>query len=133
MEKAVFIFALIGMIPLSCSKKETSTVSDENAVRNAEMAAENQGKSPKLSITEEGKSLVYGADCSSCHQSTERLIGPSYQEIAGKYSEKDIDYLAEKIVNGGSGVWGATPMAAHPGLSKENAQKMVQYILTQRK
>jgi cytochrome c551/c552 len=33
------------------------------------------------------------------------MIGPSYQEIAAKYSDKDIELLASKIIEGGSGVW----------------------------
>jgi cytochrome c len=50
------------------------------------------------------------------------MIGPSYQEIAAKYSEKDIELLASKIIEGGSGVWGGVPMAAHPQVSKEDAK-----------
>ena len=42
----------------------------------------------------------------------------------------DIDKLADKIVNGGSGVWGDVMMSPHPGMDKENAKKMVKYILS---
>jgi cytochrome c len=62
----------------------------------------------------------------------ERMIGPSYQEIAGKYSDKDVELLASKIIEGGSGVWGGVPMSAHPQVSKEDATKMVKYILSQK-
>jgi hypothetical protein len=33
----------------------------------------------------------------------------------------------------GSGVWGEIPMSAHAGMDKENAKKMVKYILTLKK
>jgi cytochrome c len=72
-------------------------------------------------------------DCSGCHAVNERMIGPSYQEIADKYSEKDMELLASKIIEGGSGVWGSVPMAPHPQVSKEDAKKMVEYILSQKK
>jgi cytochrome c len=61
------------------------------------------------------------------------LVGPSYQEIADKYTEADLDKLATKIIEGGKGVWGEIPMTPHSGMSKENAQKMVKYILTLKK
>lgn len=80
-----------------------------------------------------GATLIERSDCRSCHQTEGKMIGPSYAEIAGKYSEKDVDLLADKIINGGSGVWGEVPMAAHPGITKEDAKSMVSYILTLKK
>jgi cytochrome c len=38
--------------------------------------------------------------------------------------------LADKILKGGSGVWGEVAMAAHPQLTKDQASQMVEYILT---
>jgi cytochrome c len=116
-------------ILVSCFKKEEPL--EGNAVP---YISENKATVvPKLSPLEEGKSLVEGADCLTCHKTDSKLIGPSYQEIATKYKETDTDLLADKIVNGGSGVWGDIPMAAHPGMDKENAKKMVKYILSLKK
>ena len=53
--------------------------------------------------------------------------------VSKKYTEKEVDMLADKIINGGVGVWGDVPMSQHPGLDKENAKKMVKYILADRK
>lgn len=131
MKNILAYFVVLSFIIVSCSKKQEPI--DENAARNAEMAQQNEQKTIQLSPEEEGKSLINGADCLSCHQENEKMIGPSYAEVATKYSDKDLDYLADKIVNGGSGVWGDVPMAAHPGMSKETAQKMVKYILTLKK
>ena len=36
----------------------------------------------------------------------------------------------EKVKNGGSGVWGQTPMAAHPQLSEMEITEMVKYIMS---
>lgn len=82
---------------------------------------------------DEGLVLIEGADCLGCHKIDAKLVGPSYQEIADKYTEADLDKLATKIIEGGKGVWGEIPMTPHSGMSKENAQKMVKYILTLKK
>lgn len=79
----------------------------------------------------EGQSLIEGADCLGCHKMDEKMIGPSYKEVAAKYENtpENIEMLAGKIIKGSSGVWGDVPMPAH-GFSKENAKLMAQYILS---
>lgn len=81
----------------------------------------------------EGLALIEGADCLTCHKMDVKLVGPSYQEVANKYTEADVDKLAAKIIEGGKGVWGEIPMSAHKGMSTDNAKKMVEYILTLKK
>lgn len=78
-----------------------------------------------------GKNLIEQSDCKSCHQYTEKSIGPSYQAVAEKYpnSEENTKYLVGKIINGGAGVWGDHAMSAHPSLSEADAKRMVDYIL----
>ena len=78
-----------------------------------------------------GKQLMEESDCKSCHLVDKKSIGPMYIDVAEKYKD-DPDapaYLAEKIINGGSGVWGEVAMAAHPTLTQEQAGKIVEYIL----
>lgn len=77
-----------------------------------------------------GYSLITSSDCLSCHKDNEKMIGPSYSEIAEKYSDKDLEMLASKIIDGGNGVWGDVPMQPHPQISKEEAKKMVEYIMS---
>jgi cytochrome c len=40
-----------------------------------------------------------------------------------------VSHLADKIISGGSGVWGEIPMIPHPSISKDDAQTMVKYVL----
>lgn len=91
----------------------------------------------KVSIVEgsEGEKLISKMDCVGCHKLDKKLIGPSFLDIAKKYSsnEKNINYIADKIIKGGSGVWGNIPMAAHSTLKKDDAKKMAKYILTLKK
>ncbi|NAS11506.1 ThuA domain-containing protein [Poritiphilus flavus] len=79
-----------------------------------------------------GKGLMDASDCMACHKEKEKSIGPSYQAIADRYAldNSAAALLADKIVNGGGGNWGETPMAAHPGLSQSDVDQMVKYILS---
>jgi cytochrome c len=83
----------------------------------------------------EGEKLISKMDCVGCHKLDKKLIGPSYLDIAKKYplNDKNIAYLSTKIIKGGSGVWGAIPMAAHPNLKKEEAKSISKYILSLKK
>jgi hypothetical protein len=49
-----------------------------------------------------------------------------------KYKNKPdaTDYLQNKIVSGGGGVWGEVVMPAHPDVSKDETRQIVQYILS---
>ncbi|QBA21779.1 c-type cytochrome [Chryseobacterium indologenes] len=122
-----------------CSKPETTPIpqaepySEQQVVQPQpvetapEVSASNDG--PK----HEGLKLIEGTDCLTCHKIDSKLIGPSYQEVAAKYSVADLDMLAQKIIDGGKGNWGEIPMTPHTGLSKENARQMVKYILSLKK
>ncbi|MBW3544734.1 MAG: ThuA domain-containing protein [Bacteroidetes bacterium] len=80
----------------------------------------------------QGKRLMEGSDCKACHALDKKSIGPSYQQVAQKYKgdPKAVDYLAGKIIEGGSGVWGEAVMSAHPQLPVADAQEIVRYILS---
>ncbi|MDQ1858112.1 MULTISPECIES: c-type cytochrome [unclassified Chryseobacterium] len=123
--KKILLAGTLGLMIISCSKKENTA----EVASSSETTAVSEPAQSNLS----GDQIMETLDCSGCHSVNERMIGPSYKEIAGKYSEKDTELLASKIIEGGSGVWGSVPMAAHPQVSKEDAKKMVEYILSQKK
>ncbi len=62
---------------------------------------------------------------------TSKKIGPVYNEVAKKYAGVDtaVNYLANKIIAGGSGVWGATPMTPHASLPVDSAKAIVEFIM----
>ncbi|MBU8883873.1 c-type cytochrome [Kaistella sp. DKR-2] len=128
MNKYLIICSLIAVA--SCSKKpidpnkESNVMLEEPTLKVVDSAA--AGK-------HEGLALIEGADCLTCHKIDAKLVGPSYQDVAAKYTDADIDKLATKIIEGGKGVWGEIPMSPHTGMSKDNAKKMVEYILTMKK
>jgi cytochrome c len=123
--KKLFLTGCLGLLIFSCSKKENTPIDASSS----ETTVISESAKNNLS----GDQIMETLDCSACHSANEKMIGPSYQEIAEKYSDKDIELLASKIIEGGSGVWGNVPMAAHPQVSKEDAKKMVEYILTLKK
>jgi cytochrome c len=63
-----------------------------------------------------------------------KLVGPSYKDVAAKYAgQKDAAaMLAEKIMKGGTGVWGPVPMPANPKVSQAEALKLAQWVLSAR-
>jgi cytochrome c len=71
-------------------------------------------------------------NCMACHALDKKLIGPSYKDVAAKYAgQKDAaDKLAQKILKGGSGVWGAVPMPANPQVSEAEAKQLASWVLT---
>lgn len=78
---------------------------------------------------EKGLALVQKNDCLTCHTVSATATGPSFVDIAKKYSESDVSTLADKVIKGGSGVWGQVPMTPHPTLSKPDAEQIVKYVL----
>lgn len=90
------------------------------------------GDITKSSVYKKGIALVAEHKCSICHFPDQPLTGPSYKEIANKYagaSKEKVDELAQKVITGGTGVWGNIFMTQHPDLSPEEARDMVKYIL----
>ena len=78
--------------------------------------------------------LAQKKSCLACHATDKKLVGPAYKDVAAKYAgQKDaVDKLAQKVIKGGSGVWGPVPMPANASLSEADAKTLVQWILTQK-
>lgn len=80
------------------------------------------------------QALATSKNCMACHAADKKLVGPSYKEVAVKYSgQKDaVDRLAVKIIKGGSGVWGPVPMPANAQVNEAEAKKLAAWVLTQK-
>ncbi len=85
----------------------------------------------ELGLQGQGKKLMEKSDCYTCHKEYDKSIGPTHFDVSKKYKgdKNAVNYLVDRIINGGGGVWGETPMAAHPDMPKADAEKMVKYIL----
>ncbi|MEX2564461.1 MAG: c-type cytochrome [Cyclobacteriaceae bacterium] len=72
------------------------------------------------------------SDCYTCHEETHKTVGPSFKEISKRYPKNKETYqkLTQRIIDGGKGNWGDTPMNAHPALSDSDIKTMLDYIFT---
>ncbi|PRC92110.1 c-type cytochrome [Solimicrobium silvestre] len=75
--------------------------------------------------------LAKSKNCMSCHSVEVKLVGPSYKDVAKKYNgQKDAeDKLVQKVMNGGSGTWGAMVMPPNPQVTEAEAHILVKWIL----
>src|SRR4051812_40127206 len=76
--------------------------------------------------------LAQKKNCMACHAVDKKLVGPAYKDVAAKYAgQKDAAAkLADKIVKGGSGVWGPVPMPANAQVSAEEAKQLATWVLS---
>lgn len=86
-----------------------------------------------MAAPETGPAALFKKEnCSACHAPAAKLVGPSIEQVAGKYKGQ-ADALAKlvtKVKKGGSGVWGAIPMPAQDQLSDADAKALVEWMLT---
>jgi cytochrome c len=119
--KRIIFAVVLSTVLFSCGKKEKEVVEEEYKIEETVL------EESKIS---RGEELIAASDCLACHKVDEKVVGPSYKDVAAKYSDKDVILLVDKVINGGQGVWGEIPMTPHPAVSKEDATEMVNYILT---
>src|SRR5688572_23877018 len=132
----IVVFGFFSYAMTSCGGKQEKAASDEDGygeyeTANPEAGAEAQEASP-ADLINQGQALVNQSDCKTCHHATNKIIGPAHAEVAKKYefTRANVTYLADKIINGGSGVWGEIPMTPHVDLPQADAEKMAMYVLS---
>jgi cytochrome c len=76
--------------------------------------------------------LAQSKNCMSCHAIDKKLVGPAYRDVATKYAGQQgaVDRLANKILKGGSGVWGPVPMPANSQVNEAEAKRLAAWVLT---
>ena len=124
--KKVTLGIALALTLLACNSKKENSTEEVELPSNLEKSASNGPETP----LQQGANLIAASDCLSCHNIDEKVIGPSYKEVAAKYTEKDAAMLADKIIKGGQGNWGSIPMTPHPAIDVADATKMVNYILS---
>jgi len=130
--RKVFVTIAISAMLSACGGSDTANPSAENKdtakTEAAKTAPVNQAE------LDAGLTMIGSLDCTTCHRISEKNLGPAYTEVAQKYepTPANIDSLCVKIIKGGTGVWGQTPMTPHPTLSMDSARTMVKYIMSLR-
>mgnify|MGYP000600223894 CR=1 FL=1 len=94
--------------------------------------AERLSEEEETSTVSPGERIMAKNDCRTCHNPEVQTVGPGYAQIAERYKNtvENVTMLAEKVMKGGSGVWGIAAMSAHPDLQPEDAKAMVNYVLS---
>lgn len=116
---------------LSCggsSEKKDSTEKSTTADSGDDLSAN--------PVYQKGLELVAKNDCLTCHKVDQAVNGPAYRDVANKYAsypDTIVQYLASKIIHGGTGTWGSVFMTPHPSLSQEDAESLVKYVLLLKK
>lgn len=75
--------------------------------------------------------LAKSKNCVACHHAERKMNGPAYKTIALRYANDDgaVRTLSDKVRAGGSGVWGPAPMPPQAGVSPDEAEALVRWIL----
>jgi len=76
--------------------------------------------------------LMRASTCFACHMADTPSAGPAYKTVALKYKDDPSapERLAQKVLNGGGGVWGQLSMPPHPQHSVEQLRSMVAWVLS---
>lgn len=87
----------------------------QNRLVGAQLGVDTTGPVVASVSTDSGVQLVQTLlqkySCTACHGMSQKIVGPAFADIAKKYPNQ-VSYLSEKIVKGGTGVWGPIPMPA---------------------
>ena len=136
MKKILIVFA-VAAASYACgggeSEQATTPVSNSSTSENEQIGTADKTETATATADAgNGKALIEGSDCRTCHQDNAKVIGPSYADVAKKYpnTPENVKMLAEKVIKGGKGNWGEIPMTPHPNVSQADAEAMVSYILS---
>lgn len=108
-------------------KIDPATAAVQGEFRGRRFVDDNEGDS-----LDPGLALMRKSTCFACHLSNAPSAGPPYQAVAAKYKDDPAaaDRLAQKIISGGTGVWGQLPMPPHPQHSLEQTRLMTGWVLS---
>lgn len=131
MKKLIVILSFSCLV-ISCGGGDSTATKEESKDEAKDVAAEPAAKSADYQL---GLELVAKSDCFTCHDVSQKKVGPAYKDVAAKYpaTDENIEMLSDKVIKGGAGNWGQIPMTPHAQLSKEDAKTMVKYILELKK
>jgi cytochrome c551/c552 len=110
---------------IDTTRYENKPAAAPAAVATAAAAAPAAGAGAKA------QQLLAKNGCVACHHPSNRVVGPSFAEIAGKQAARSDAkaYLVGKIRQGGAGVWGAIPMPPQ-SISEAEASELAAWIIS---
>ncbi|MEP6467910.1 MAG: c-type cytochrome [Parafilimonas sp.] len=123
-------------IMAACNSNSGNSGNSDSSVNTTDTKSADISSNPDY---QKGLQLVAANDCLTCHKIDEKLVGPSYRDVANKYAGSDtaLNYLSHRIIHG-VGVndqhdWAEQTnnaiMTPHLAVSEADADQMVKYIL----
>jgi len=87
---------------------------------------------PAQATMTDARALFAKNGCATCHSATSRTVGPSIRDVSERYTDdaQTLKMLTAKVRQGGSGVWGAIPMPAHPQLGDDDNLILVKWMVS---
>jgi cytochrome c551/c552 len=79
------------------------------------------------------QALLTANACLGCHAINQKIVGPSYHDVAMKYKgdAQAQAKLEASIRAGGAGKWGQVPMPAFAGLKPQEVKALAAFVLKQ--
>ncbi|MES2412228.1 MAG: c-type cytochrome [Pseudomonadota bacterium] len=79
------------------------------------------------------QALLTANACLGCHAINQKVVGPSYHDVAMKYKgdAQAQSKLEANIRAGGSGKWGPVPMPSFAGLKPQEVKALAAFVLKQ--
>ncbi len=79
------------------------------------------------------QALLTANACLGCHAINQKIVGPSYHDVAMKYKgdAQAQGKLEASIKAGGAGKWGQVPMPAFAGLKPQEVKALAAFVLKQ--
>lgn len=126
---AVMALAVLGMLNLGWRMLPAAVRGADAGAAGVPVAA---GAAQSSTAAIPGRTAVEGSDCLRCRGMDLNDVGPSFRQIAQRYSARAdaADYLARKIREGGVGEWGRTVMPRQPHVSQAQPRDMAQWLLS---
>ncbi|MBS1918794.1 MAG: c-type cytochrome [Bacteroidetes bacterium] len=139
--KKILVSILVIALLTACgsnSSKENGTTTENGGSGNTTESTANSNDLSSNPDYQKGLALIAKNDCLTCHKIDEKLIGPPYRDVADKYAgianrDSIVKHLADKVISGGTGVWGQVAMTPHPNISEADAEAIVKYIFLLKK
>ena len=106
-------------VPAGAAVVTTAPTASVGPARNAESGA---STAAVIALTQK-----HG--CASCHGMENKIVGPSFRDVAKKYASRAdaAGYVTSRIKAGSSGVWGAIPMPPQT-LTETDAKAIAQWL-----
>lgn len=104
------------------------TIDNQNS-NNIQVASNQNSPSTPRTSSNEMIQMAQHYSCMNCHGIENRLIGPSFRDVARKYRGSDMEsQLMARVKYGNAGEWGAVPAPPQPNINEYDLKVLIQWI-----